>query len=114
MHKIPTLFERDFTTLPPVLTDKVTPGCEWVLAGEGIATRKYDGTCVMLDANGSWWARREVKVGKRAPAAFVLEEANPFTGHLFGWEPITDSPFHKQFRDAFEHDESLWEEVVVR
>ena len=42
---------------------EITPGCEWVIAGEGVATRKYDGTCVMYDGD-EWWARREVKPGK--------------------------------------------------
>jgi hypothetical protein len=43
-----------------------------VLDGEGVATRKYDGTCVMFDGDG-WWARREVKPGKTAPAGFVAD-----------------------------------------
>ena len=46
MRKIPTLFVREF--LPNhkiIITDQVAPGCEWVLAGEGVATRKLDGTC---------------------------------------------------------------------
>jgi hypothetical protein len=36
MKKIPTLFQRDETRR--YVTDVVTPGCEWVLAGEGRAT----------------------------------------------------------------------------
>ena len=63
MRKIPTALVRDPDDRAHVL-DEVTPGCEWVFAGEGIATRKYDGTCTMLDGNGKWWARREVKPGK--------------------------------------------------
>ena len=46
MKKIPTLFERVYDNHKIVgITDKVTPGMEWVLAGEGTATVKYDGSC---------------------------------------------------------------------
>lgn len=39
MKKIPTLFVREFFPCHKVkITDQVTPGCEWVLAGEGVAT----------------------------------------------------------------------------
>jgi hypothetical protein len=44
MRKIPTLFVRDPDDRRHV-TEQITPGCEWVTAGEGTATRKYDGTC---------------------------------------------------------------------
>ena len=111
MKKIPTLFVREFETYK--VTDEVTPGCEWVLAGEGIPTRKLDGTCMKLDTDGRWWARREVKPDKKAPPSFQLEEADPFTGKLFGWEPVEQTGWYKQFRDALEHDESLWEEIVI-
>lgn len=43
MRKIPTLFKRDPDDMSRVLPE-VTPGCEWVLAGEGTPTRKFDGT----------------------------------------------------------------------
>ena len=56
MQKIPTLFERgdDFT-----VTDQVRPGCEWVLAGEGAATEKLDGTNVRLTIRGGTVVRVE-------------------------------------------------------
>ena len=46
MKKIPTLFKRTYDG-PRIkgITDEVTPGLEWVLAGEGLATVKIDGTC---------------------------------------------------------------------
>ncbi len=47
MRKIPTLFVRDPANMGRV-TREVTPGCEWVLAGEGFATRKWDGTNVRV------------------------------------------------------------------
>lgn len=45
MEKIPTLFERDDTL---GVTLCACAGCEWVLAGEGAATEKLDGTNVRL------------------------------------------------------------------
>lgn len=99
MQKIPTLFERDEADRRHV-TDVVTLGCEWVLAGEGIATRKYDGTCVMLDEGGRWWARREVKPDKAAPANYVLVNLDETTGKAMGWEPIEQSSFAKAFADT--------------
>ena len=49
MKKIPTLFERKFENHRIVgISDKVTPGMEWVLNGEGIATIKVDGSCCAI------------------------------------------------------------------
>lgn len=42
MQKIPTLFVRDPSN-PKAVTAEVNPDCAWVLAGEGIATRKPGG-----------------------------------------------------------------------
>lgn len=47
MQKIPTLFERDPADMSRV-TARVTPGCEWVFQGEGVPTRKWDGTNVRV------------------------------------------------------------------
>lgn len=80
MQKIPTLFVRDFNARPAHVIPQITPGCEWVTAGDGEATRKYDGTCVMLDEAGEWWARREVKAGKTPPAGYVTISVDDETG----------------------------------
>lgn len=100
MRKIPTLFLRDVTTRPFGVLPEVTPGCGWVLAGEGVATRKYDGTCVRADAAGVWWARREVRAGRAAPPGFVPLSTDPATGKTVGWEPMTGSPFAKFHAEA--------------
>ena len=100
MKKIPTLFVRDEQDRSKV-TDEITPGCDWVLAGEGVATRKYDGTCVMFDGT-AWWARREVKPGKSAPASFQLVETDNITGKSVGWEPVEQSPFAKFHVEALD------------
>lgn len=97
MKKIPTLFQR--TPDRRYVTDIVTPGCEWVLAGEGVPTRKLDGTCVMFDGT-AWWARREVKPEAWLPEGYVLVETDDVTGKRVGWEPIERSPFYKFWLEA--------------
>jgi len=93
------LFRRDPDDLRHVLPE-VTPGCEWVLAGEGRATRKYDGTCCLLDDDGVWFARREVKPGKNPPDGWVEADHDEVTGKRVGWEPIEQSPFAKFHAEA--------------
>src|SRR5262245_3644744 len=51
VQKIPTLFIRDPKDMSRVLRD-VTPGAEWVLQGEGVPTRKRDGTNVRITVRG--------------------------------------------------------------
>lgn len=94
MRKIPTLFRRDPEDMRRVLPE-VNPTCQWVLDGEGVATRKYDGTCVLLDEDGLWWARREIKPGKTPPPGYRAEETDEDTGKTVGWEPMEQSPFAK-------------------
>ncbi|UOZ10146.1 MULTISPECIES: DUF5565 family protein [unclassified Amycolatopsis] len=101
MRKIPTLFRRDPEDLRRV-TREVHPACQWVLDGQGVPTRKYDGTCVRLDESGEWWARREVKAGKSAPAGFEAVQTDPETGKTVGWEPVAQSAFAKFFDEARE------------
>lgn len=92
MQKIPTLFVRDFDSRPAYVTHKVTPGCEWVLAGEGVPTHKYDGTCVMFDGT-AWWARREVRADRTPPPHYLQISHDENTGKSVGWEPIAQSQF---------------------
>lgn len=106
MRKIPNVFKRDPEDMRRVLSE-VTPGCEWVLAGEGTATRKYDGTCCMFDGD-RWWARREVKPGKSAPDDFVTVATDDTTGKTVGWVPMATSSFARW------HDEALRGLVPVR
>lgn len=93
MNKIPTVFRRDPENMKRVLPE-VTPGCEWVLAGEGTPTRKYDGTCCMFDGE-RWWARREVKPGKAAPNDWQEVDSDEATGKRIGWELVERSGFAK-------------------
>jgi len=100
VKKIPTVFERDWDGDRRYVLPKVTEGCEWVIAGEGVPTRKFDGTCFMLDDDGNWWARREVKKDKPAPSGFVPLETDPETGKTVGWEPAGQSSFAKLHAEA--------------
>jgi hypothetical protein len=104
MKKIPTLFVRDWDGDRRYVLDEITPGCEWVSAGEGVPTRKYDGTCVMFDGE-HWWARREVKEGRSEPSGFVALEHDGETGKTVGWEPIgQQSAFAKWHAEALDVD----------
>lgn len=107
MRKIPTLFERDWDGDRSRVLPIVAAGCEWVLAGEGVATRKLDGTCMMYDGN-VWYARRELKPGKQAPEIFLVADHDEATGKTFGWVPAAESPFIKPFLEALEADQK-WE-----
>lgn len=103
MKKIPTLFKRD-NGLPnnPVLNE-VNPGCEWVLAGEGIATHKWDGTCCLLK-EGILFKRYDAKEGRVPPEGFVpAQEPDKITGHWPGWLRVTDKPEDKYFVQGLQH-----------
>lgn len=99
MKKIPTLFVRDPETNLRYVKNEVHPDCGWVIDGEGVPTRKYDGTCVLWDAS-LWWARREVKPGKPTPAGFRKIETDEVTGKTVGWEPAEASGFWKFLEEA--------------
>jgi hypothetical protein len=97
VKKIPTIFERSADRRSVI--DVVVPGCEWVLAGEGVATRKYDGTCVGI-FGGVVFVRREVKAGSEEPANFIEADRDEATGKTVGWEPYGQSGFAKFVAEA--------------
>jgi len=110
MKKIPTLLRRDPDNRAKVL-DEVTPGCEWVMAGDGRPTRKYDGVCVLIVIGRlihlsageriiTGYVRRNVKPGKPTPDGFIHVETDPVTGITFGWEPVHGTGFHRFFEEA--------------
>lgn len=103
MKKIETLFVRNTGThrIEPVLT----PGCEWVLKGEGTATRKLDGTPVLV-RDGHVYKRREVKPGRTAPPGFESAGVDETTGKEVGWVPVRpDDPGDRYFVEGIRNTE---------
>lgn len=103
MKKIPTLFERIFENNRVVgITPNVTPGCEWVLEGKGIATLKFDGACCAV-INGDLYKRYDAKNGKKAPeGAIPCCEPDPITGHHPHWVMVDkNNPADKWFINAY-------------
>lgn len=105
MKKIPTLFEREFhEDRTFTLTDKVREGMEWVLAGEGDATIKMDGSCCAI-INGLFYKRFDAKPGRKIPVgAIPCCEPDPATGHHPHWVKVDpDKPEDKWFWKAAEN-----------
>ncbi|OLV15942.1 RNA ligase 1 family protein [Deinococcus marmoris] len=98
MQKILSLFQRNYET-DRLVRDEVVPGAEWVRDGEGMATRKWDGTsCLVRD--GRLLKRYDAKKGRTPPPGFeAAQEPDPVTGHHPGWVPVDDGPndaFHRE------------------
>jgi hypothetical protein len=86
MQKIISLFQRNYDGDRQV-RDEVVPGAEWVIAGEGVATQKLDGTACMV-SDGLLLKRYDAKNGKKPPIGFEpAQEPDPVTGHWPGWIP---------------------------
>ena len=50
MKKMKSLFVREFSDGHSVkVTPEVSAGYDWVINGEGTATRKWDGTCSLIE-----------------------------------------------------------------
>lgn len=103
MKKMPCLFVRNFIDKHTVeITREVTPGCEWVVAGEGTASIKRDGTaCACID--GKMYRRYDAKAGKQPPPGAIpcTPEADPITGHWPHWIAVDASdPAAKHHIDA--------------
>ena len=100
MKKIKSLFVREFSAGHlPKITSTVESGCEWVIGGEGIATRKRDGTCTKIE-NGAIFRRYDCKKGKVPPAGFIpADNPDPITGHWPGWVQI--DKFHPTGDEKF-------------
>jgi len=100
MKKIPTIFKRDWNGDRSRVVNEPHPDCGWVFAGEGVATRKLDGTCCMVRA-GILFKRRELKAGQPAPEDFEAEGTDTETGKTVGWLPVGDGPEDALHREAF-------------
>lgn len=114
MKKIPTLFKREWQGDKVVgITSEVTEGMEWVLAGEGNATVKYDGSCCAI-INGEFYKRYDAKKGRKAPeGAIPCCEADPITGHHPHWIKVDENnPADKWFVEAYKNSRPIDREYI--
>ncbi len=125
MKKIPSLFKRNYEG-DRLVYDEVVLGSEWVLAGEGQATFKLDGTaCTVID--GQLYRRYDRRPPKKlrkkarnvsdwvwlvahfneAPENWIAAEEMPntHTGHWPGWLPVGNGPEDQWHKEAWEHVE---------
>lgn len=100
MKKTVSLFQRNYDG-DRLVRDEIVPGAEWVAAGEGVATRKIDGTCCMV-RGGKLFKRYDAKAGKVPPEGFEPAQPEPDTntGHWPGWLPVGDGPDDARHREA--------------
>ena len=101
MKKIPTIFIRDMSKQPALVTPEWHPDCLWVRDGEGSPKRKYDGTCCLV-RDGKLYKRRELRQGESAPAGFESTGTDDVTGKTVGWVPVGDGPEDRWHREAME------------
>lgn len=92
MKKLKSLFQRNYDG-DGLVRNEVVPGTEWVLNGEGVATRKWDGTCCLV-RHGVLYKRYDAKHGKTPPLGFQpAQDPDPVTGHWPGWLVVSrDKP----------------------
>ena len=108
MKKIPTLFHREFQNHHVItISQDVTPGLEWVLAGDGVATEKIDGACCAI-IDGVFYKRYDAKKDKRGnmklppEGAIPCDDPDPVTGHWPHWVKVVEnSPTDRWFLDAY-------------
>lgn len=101
MKKIISLFQRNYDG-DRLVRDEVVPGAEWVLQGEGVATRKFDGTCCLVQ-EGKLYKRYDAKKGRTPPAGFIAaQEPDSVTGHYPGWLLVGDAPEDRWHKEAFD------------
>ena len=104
MKKIPTLFQREFENHKLIkVTDRVIPGLEWVLAGEGEPTEKVDGAaCAII--GGRFYKRYDAKAGRRPPGNGIpcQPDPDPVTGHWPFWVEVNkESNADQWFTSAY-------------
>jgi len=100
MKKTPTIFDRDWSGDRSRVVDKINPVAQWVFDGQGVATRKYDGTCCLVK-DGLLFKRREIKKGQKEPEGFVIADHDDETGKIVGWVPVGEGAEDKWHREGF-------------
>lgn len=98
MKKIPTLFRREYEDhqIINITPELYSPELAWVLAGEGIATEKFDGSCCAI-MDGRFYKRYDAKKNKSGVMKTPPENATPcdnpdsITGHWPHWVPVDEN-----------------------
>ncbi len=124
MKKMPCLFVREFHSNKSfTLTNAITPGCEWVSAGEGRATRKWDGTaCAIILGKlyKRYDAKKHPKTGEyKLPPTDAIPccEPDAVTGHWPHWILVGNEPegrWHREAADALPLADGTYELVGPR
>ena len=78
MRKIQSLFMRNYEGDGQV-RDEIVPGSEWVANGEGVATRKWDGTCCLV-RDGKLYKRCDLPLKRE----WVNKKKRGYTGDTQG------------------------------
>lgn len=102
MKKISTLFKKDPNDLGRVIGE-INPENQWVFEGNGIATRKFDGTaCAIIE--GKLYKRYDVKKGRTIPInAIPCQDPDEITGHHPHWVLCSkEEKADQYFIEAFE------------
>lgn len=104
MKKIPTLFVRDPDNMK-LVTEKVSPGLEWVLERWCVVREKLDGTaCAVL--GGRLYKRFTTQMD--FPTGFIPSGPPSATvSKVPGWIPVGDGPEDQWHREAFGRYPSL-------
>lgn len=107
MKKMPTLFVREFWATGDLkrTMNRVTAGCEWVKAGEGVATEKVDGSCCAI-IGGRLYKRYDANArkGRKPPAGAIpcQGEPDPVTGHWPCWVAVdSTAPADRWYWSAY-------------
>jgi len=101
MKKIKSLFERNYDG-DGLVRNEVVAGSEWVINGEGVPTRKFDGTCCKVES-GILYKRYDAKKLRTPPDGFIpAQDYDPITDHMPGWVAVSESePSDKWHVKAF-------------
>ncbi len=105
MKKMQTVFKKDPNDLGRVINEVQE---QWVLDGEGVATRKWDGTACMV-LNGELYKRYDCKRGKTPPeGAIPCQEPDLITGHWPHWVKCDrNNPADRYHWEAWGDDKAL-------
>lgn len=113
MKKIPTIFARN-EKQPWLVTNVMTPGCEWVFSGEGTATKKFDGTACMIK-EGTLYKRTSIDVPvipHLFEPDFIFVYYNTKKKQAVGWKMCSMfNPTDKWYLEGFNNLMKLMESV---